>query len=201
MSPSPDSSTRRPTPLTKASSVHRRDHDLLGHELLDAMQHGLALGAVELGRLLAEEAVHVRVSTVRELPTRDRVGLEPGGGVPERAADDLDEVLELLLGDALGDALVEGGELERTQLGPNPHTLEIADHRLGRIGGRHVAEILAGIEASGVTGFGEQPLGTGGIEGIGGCQKKSNELGAMLNVIRESPEGPAWSMARPAIAG
>src|SRR5438128_11255328 len=129
MSPSPDSSTRRPTPLTKASSVHRRDHDLLGHELLDAMQHGLALGAVELGRLLAEEAVHVRVSTVRELPTRDRVGLEPGGGVPERAAYDLDEVLELLL----GDALVEGGALERTELGPNPHALQIADHLLGRV--------------------------------------------------------------------
>src|SRR5262249_40613238 len=63
--------------------VHRRDHRLVGHELLEAMQQGLALGTVELAGLLAKEPVDVRVAAVRELTARDHVGLEARGGVAE----------------------------------------------------------------------------------------------------------------------
>ena len=83
------------------------------------MEDRLALGAVELGRLLAKEPVDVRVSAVGELPARDHVGLETRGGIAEGAADDLDEVLQLLV----RDALVEGGALERAELGAYSHGL------------------------------------------------------------------------------
>src|SRR5215470_14212716 len=110
--------------------VHRRDHRLLRHELLHAMEQHLALGAIQLAGLLAKQAVDVGVSAVGELAPGDHVGLEPGGGVAEGAADDLHEVLQLLV----GDALVERRALERAELGADADTLQIADHRLGRVG-------------------------------------------------------------------
>src|SRR5262249_51898897 len=74
-----------PDAVDEGQLVHRRDHRLVGHELLDAMQQGLALGTVELAGLLAKEPVDVRVAAVRELTARDHVGLEARGGVAEGA--------------------------------------------------------------------------------------------------------------------
>src|SRR5262245_25009802 len=63
--------------------VHRRDHRLLRHQLLHPLQHGRALGAIELSGLLTEEPIDVGVAAVGELFARDRVGLEARSGIAE----------------------------------------------------------------------------------------------------------------------
>src|SRR6266850_400311 len=143
--------------------VHRHDHRLLVDELLDPVQHRLTLRAIELDRLLAKQTVDVGIAPVTERAARDRVCLEARGGVAEGAADDLDEVLEL----PLRHALVERGALERPQPRADSRRLQVADHRLGRVGRGHIAGILAGVEAVRVPGLREEPLGAGRIVGVG----------------------------------
>src|SRR5262245_49811775 len=149
--------------VDESELVHRRHHHLLRDKLLDSLKHGRALDAIELARLLPEESVDVGVAAVGELTPGDCIGLEARGGVAERAADDLHEVPELLL----GDALVEGCPLERAELGADSDALQVTDHRLGRVRRGHVAEVFPGVEAAGIAGLGEELLRAGGIEGVG----------------------------------
>jgi hypothetical protein len=93
------------------------------------MKGGLALGPVELSGLLPEEAVDLGIPPVGEGAAGDRVRLEPRGRVARRAGKDLDQVAELLV----GDALVEGRPLERAQLGADTDGLEV-DDGLRRVG-------------------------------------------------------------------
>src|SRR5215475_9996387 len=61
-------------------------HHLLMHELLDPLQERLALLAVQLGRLVLEERVDVRIAAVHVGAPRDDVRLQTRRRVAERAA-------------------------------------------------------------------------------------------------------------------
>src|ERR1043166_9021425 len=63
-----------------------RDDRPLVHELLDLVQHRLALRVVEFGRLLREQGVDIGIAAVGiDAALRDE-GLDPGGRVAEGAA-------------------------------------------------------------------------------------------------------------------
>ena len=79
--------------------------------------------------------------------------------LPKAPLAALDDVLEALL----RVALEEGGALERPQLGADADRLKVVDHRLGDVGVRGVAVVLAGVEAVGMTRLGQQLLGLGRI--------------------------------------
>src|SRR5437762_11142814 len=113
----------RPHTVQERELVDRREHRTLVHELLDALEDRLTLAAIQLARLLAEEAVEVGIPAVREHPARHDELAEPRRGVAGDGGDDLDQVLQLLL----RDALVERGALDRAQPRANPDGLEIAD--------------------------------------------------------------------------
>src|SRR2546428_8136101 len=84
--PAPRLGDARTVPLQERELPDREVHGLLVDQLLDAMQNRLALLPVELGRLLSEEAVDVRIATIGVDAARDRERLDPGGGVAEDAA-------------------------------------------------------------------------------------------------------------------
>jgi hypothetical protein len=73
------------------------------------VQQRLALRPVELRGLVSEQAVEIGVASIDVGAAGDDEGLEAGGGVAEDAAEDVDDVLELLL----RERLEEGGPLER----------------------------------------------------------------------------------------
>src|SRR5262249_23764061 len=75
----------------------RRDRRLVVDELLDPVQDGFALLRIHLACLLADEPFDIGVRPVGEGAARRHEGVEPGGGIAERTARGLDDVLELLL--------------------------------------------------------------------------------------------------------
>src|SRR5262245_48335205 len=83
--------------LQESELPDRQEHRLVVNQLLDAMEHCLALLRIELARLLSEQAVDVGVAAVGERATRDHERLQPGGGVSEDAGEPEDDVLQLLL--------------------------------------------------------------------------------------------------------
>ena len=109
---------------------------------------------VELGRLLPEEPVDVGIAAVHVRPSGGHEGLEPRGRVAERTAGPLHDVAELLL----AIAAEERRALERSQPGADADGLQVVLHGFGNVGVRHVAGIVAGVEAVGIAGLGEQPL-------------------------------------------
>ena len=86
-------------------------------------------------------------------------GLDPRGGIAERAAAALDEVLQFLV----AESLEEGRALERPDLRPDAGGLEVVDRRLRHVDERRVDEVVAGVEAVRVPGLGQEPSGAGGI--------------------------------------
>src|SRR5262249_31770124 len=70
----------RPVAAHQAHLHDRRDHRLLVHELLDTVQRRLAPLLVELGALLAEEPVDVRVAAVHVRAAGRDEGLDPRRG-------------------------------------------------------------------------------------------------------------------------
>ena len=86
MRPSPDSCTRGPTPLMKASCQIGANIDPLVDQLLDPLQRGLAALGVELGGLLLEQPVDVGVAAVDVGAAGGDEGLQPRGRVAEGAA-------------------------------------------------------------------------------------------------------------------
>ena len=125
------------------------------------MQGGLAALLVEIGRLLLEQSVDVRIAAVDVRAAGGDEGLQPGGRVAEGAAGGLHDVLELLV----GVRAEEGRALERPQRGADADGLQVVQDRLGQVRVGRVAEVLARVEAARVAGLGEQPLGTGRIIG------------------------------------
>src|SRR6185436_14406192 len=87
----------------------RREHRLLVDHPLDALERRLAPLRIVLARLLAHEALDVRVAAVREGAAGRHEGVESRGRVATRAARGLDDVLQLLVA-VLRD---EGRALER----------------------------------------------------------------------------------------
>src|SRR3990170_2624568 len=148
----------RPHAVQEGQLPDGRVDNLIQDELLHLVQDGLAALPIQLGRLLLEEAVDVGVAAIDVVPAGDREGLETRGGVAEGPARPLDEVLELLL----PVPAEERRPLERAELHANPRRLEIVGDGLAQVGVGGVAEVIAGIEAVGVAGLGEELLGPGG---------------------------------------
>src|SRR4030095_8107476 len=140
----------------------RRDHDLLVDLLLDAMQESLALLAIQLARLLPEEPVDVRVAAIDVRAAANHQGFDPGGGVSEGAVAALNEASVFLL----YPPLLECRSLDGAQLHANADRVEIVNHRLPHIGQRGIAEIVAGVEAVGISGFGETLTGLDSIGSV-----------------------------------
>ena len=142
----------RPVPVDEGQLPDRHDHRLLVDELLDAVEDPLTPLGVPLARLLGDEPLDVGIGAVGERAAGRHERVEPGGGVAEGAARGLDDVLELLLA-VLED---ERRALEGPELHPDPDRLEVVDHRLAEIGVGAVAEVLPGVEAVRVAGFGQK---------------------------------------------
>src|SRR5438477_285533 len=79
-------------------------------------------------------------------------GLDARGGVAERGAAALDEPLELLL----GPAPEEGDPFDRAQPHADAGRVEVIDDGLADVGDGGVTEVVAGVEAVGVAGLGEE---------------------------------------------
>src|SRR5262249_30888076 len=126
---------------------------LVVDELLDAMERCLAALSVQVGRLLPEQPVDVRIASVDVRTAGDDEGLEAARGVAERPAETIDEILQLLL----LVALEERRPFERADLDPDARRLQISGKRIRPVGSRCVAPETAGIEAVRVAGLGEQP--------------------------------------------
>src|SRR5581483_1346583 len=100
----------------------------LAHQLLDLVQDRRPLLCIELGRLLIEEGVDVRVAAIDIGSTLHHESLQAGRRIAERSAGTLDEVLVALF----SVTLEEGGPLQRPQLGANADGLQIVEHGLGQ---------------------------------------------------------------------
>src|SRR6516164_7483935 len=121
----------------------------LVNELLHLVQDCLALLLIELGCLLLEQRVDLRIAARDIGPAFDDECIQPGRGVAEGAAAGLDDAMEFLA----GMSLEEGSPLERTQLAADAHGLEIVEHRLANIRIGSVAIICAGVKAVGMAGL------------------------------------------------
>src|SRR5215470_6261095 len=156
-------------PDTRAHSVEEREledwsvHDARLDDLLHLLERRVAPLGVQLGGLLAEEAVEVWVAAVDVGAVGDHEGLEASGRIAKGAAGRLDDVLELLL--RVG--LEEGGTLQRHELDLDAYRLEVVHHDLGevRVGG--VAIEVACVEAVRVAGVAEELLGARDVEDRG----------------------------------
>src|SRR5260370_26458868 len=87
----------RPDRVDEGELPDRRGERAPGDELLDLVQDRLALGMVQLGRLLLEQLVDVGVAAVNISATLDDKGRETRRRVAEGAAAALDQVLEALV--------------------------------------------------------------------------------------------------------
>src|SRR5262245_34152642 len=97
-------------------------------------------------------------------------GLESRGRVAKGAAAALDDVPELFL----AVRAEERRALERAQLRADADGLQVVLQGLRDIRIRHVARVVAGLEAGGVARLGEQPLGLRRF--IGGRRRLPEEL-------------------------
>src|SRR5262249_2867145 len=127
-----------PVAVEERELPDRRHHRALVDHLLDAMEDRLALLRSRLARLLADEALQLRIPAVREGAARGHEGVQARGGVAGGAAGGLDDVLELLVA-ILRD---ERRALERPQLRSDPDSVQIVHHRLAEIRVRGVAVIV-----------------------------------------------------------
>src|SRR5262249_13830545 len=157
----------------------RREDSLVVDELLDALEHGAAPLLIQLGRLLAEQAIDVGVAPVRVDAAAGHEGLDAGGGVAERTTPPLDEAAVLLL----GVSPEEGRTLERSEPRLNADRLEVVDHGLPDTGEGGVAGVIACVKAVRVTGLGEQTFGAKGIVRV------ARRLPVELEVAGDDAEG------------
>src|SRR5215472_7801966 len=141
--------------IDEAELPDRRVDRPLGHDLLHLVEDCCELLVVELGRLLLVELIDVGVAAIDIGAALDDKGLQPGRGVAERAAAAEDQVFELLVRIGLNN----GRPFERPELEPDPHRLEIVEHRLGDIRIGRVAVELAAVEAVEMPRLGQQVFG------------------------------------------
>ena len=127
------------------------------------------------------------------MPLSAHVGLEARGRVAAGAGDADDHVLELLLAPRGG----QGGALHGAHPGPDADRLQVAGDRLAhREVGRERVEV-AGVEAVGVAGLGEELLGPRRIVGIAARRQRENSSvrGISEPVGCEKPSVSAWLSA------
>src|SRR5207253_1689471 len=140
----PDGRLGDPWPVAgQDRRLHERGvHDLLVNEPLDPVEDRLALRAIELGRLLSDEAFDVGIRSVREEAGSSDERVEPGRRVSLRRARALDDVLEPLL-----PVFLEEG---RALLGPkrraDPYRAPVPGHGFGERGVGHIHRDHSGIE-------------------------------------------------------
>src|SRR5215467_12813201 len=139
----------------------RRDHSLIGDDLLDLVEERFTLLPVELLGLLLKQIVDLRQRAVRVETALGEERLEPGRRVAGRAGRADQQAFQLLL--------VPRGHERGAFHGPHaradPDALQVAAHGLGeRRVGRQRREI-AGVEAVRVAGLGHELFGALGIEG------------------------------------
>src|SRR2546430_2331494 len=144
----------RPVAAHQAELKDGRDHRLLVDELLDAVQRRLAPLLVELGALLAEEAIDVRVAAVYVRAARRDEGFDPRRGVAEGGASAVHEVSVLLV----AIALLECGALERPELHANARGLERVGDRFADGHGRGIDGVVTGVQSVRISGLGEELL-------------------------------------------
>src|SRR5438477_8756529 len=107
---------------------------------------------IEFAGLFLVQLVDIGIAAVREGSAFDEMRLDARRRIPERARPGLNDVFVLLLVVLLD----ERGPLDRPQFAADADRSEIVDERLADIGIRRVAVVVAGIEAAGMTGIGEQ---------------------------------------------
>src|SRR5207247_7881363 len=93
----------------------------------------------------------------------DEVVLDSGGGVAEPAGAGLEDAGDLLF----LPVAEEGRALHRPQLGADAHRGQVVADRLRDARVRRVARVLAGVEAVGIAGLGQQFLRPRGIVRVG----------------------------------
>src|SRR5438876_2004971 len=123
--------------VEEAQLPDRREHDLVVHELLELVEDRLAALGVQLGRLLTEEPLDVRVTAVAIEAVGRHEGLDPGRGVAGGSAPALDEVSELLF----LELAEERRPLERTHLGRDPDHAEVVHDGLDHRSEEHTSEL------------------------------------------------------------
>src|SRR2546421_325709 len=121
----PPPSGRSPPP-DEALLEERRGGHAIRDDLLDLMEQGLALLAVQLLRLALEQIVDFGQRAVRVGAALGEKRLEPRGGVARRACRADEESRQLLLSPR-GE---KGGALHHPHRGADPDGLEIAADRL-----------------------------------------------------------------------
>src|SRR5262245_7998234 len=105
------------------------------------MQDGLPLLAIQLARLLAEEAVDVGIAAVDIDAAADDERFDSGGRVAEGAVAALDETTVFLL----DPSLLECRPLDGPKLHANANGVEIVNHRLAHVGQRRITEVVASV--------------------------------------------------------
>ena len=83
--------------MDEAELPDRRVDGFVVHELLDPVERRLAPLPIELAGLLPDEPIDIGIAAIDVGATSGDEGLEADRRVPERAADAVDEVLQLLL--------------------------------------------------------------------------------------------------------
>src|SRR5262245_40065692 len=169
-----------PDAAQDARLPERREHRLLVHELLDAVERPLAPLAIQLPGLVAKEPVDVGVAPVDVHAARRDEGLDAGGGVAEYRAAGVHEVLEFLLGERLH----EGRPLEGPQLQPEADGAQVVDDGLGARE-RQIGVEIAGVEPVRVSRLGEQRFRPGRI--VRGRRRRPVEIEAAGNDAARYP--------------
>ena len=132
------------------------------HPSLNLVQQRLALLAVALLRLLAEQLVDVGVAARGVRRAADHEGLEANGSAAGRRRDRHDNTAELLRAPCLH----EGGPLHAALPRANAHCGKLGRHRLPHGGERRKRRQVSCVEAGGKAGVGEETLGVRRIIGI-----------------------------------
>jgi hypothetical protein len=119
------------------------------HQLLHLVQQCLALLEIELGRLLLEQFVELRVAAIDIGAALGDESFDSSGGVAEGAAGVLDDILELLF----AIPREESSPLQWPEFRPDADGKQIVEYRLGQVGISNIAIVIAGIKSIRVSGF------------------------------------------------
>src|SRR6266480_4815121 len=138
-----------PVAVDEGELPNRRIHRALMHDPLHVFEDRAALLLIELGGLLTEQLVEIRITAIRVGPALDRQSFQAGRRIAEGAAAALDQMLVLFL----RIAFEESGAFERLQACADPDLAQIVDDGLAEIGIGGVAIKFTGLKAVGITRF------------------------------------------------
>ena len=140
------------------------------HDLLDLVQHRLALLSIQLPRLPSIEILDLRHHTRGVDPTLGHVGLDARGRVAGRRAEAHDDALDLVL----APRREKCSALHRAYARADAGLLQIVADGFGEREVRRERREVAGVEARRISRLGEQLLGPSRV--IGGRLERFREL-------------------------